>query len=226
MPTRTPLTETAYGSTFQRTVRIFGNALSKILSESFPVTFVNVTDPYGEPPSPEMQNRAQTPAQDGYVTPRENWDGIDPFPDGAANAHTRLSEAALMLPQSPTYHVPAQKTLANPPGNEKDSMAPPISPRGHFNPSSRDLDFILNPPDASSPLDPELQPPFMAQQLTESQSPAGATEWVQPKASTETGREVAFLLRHFSEATGQWHVHHPPSLIVFVLTVAGWTSST
>lgn len=90
------------------------------------------------------------------------------------------------------------------PNQMRISMAPPTSPSLSVT-SNNNINFLLNPPASSlSPIDPNLHSsagprnsPFHSRSVVSQ---------TRTDVNVETDREVAFLLRHFSESPGQWSV--------------------
>ncbi|KAL9046493.1 MAG: hypothetical protein Q9214_000684 [Letrouitia sp. 1 TL-2023] len=161
------------------------------------VTFVNIIDPYADPPSPETSDQLQLSADDVYDPEEVEWDSTYTFGASSSKPHTRgleaLSTAALYIPQetdmvhqSSSFAEPTQQTLASLPSNGKDSMVPPTSSQAPLSSSNRTLEYILNPPsNTSPPIDPSLEPSFDTQQSSQFQTPPNATDWAQPKAGTQ-----------------------------------------
>ncbi|KAI9724777.1 MAG: hypothetical protein M1812_000053 [Candelaria pacifica] len=190
------------------------------------VTFVENSDPYGQPSSPE--NEALPASPETYVLERSNnatWDVTDhlQLPSDTAPMHglEALSAAASgdhysflpsNVPPKPNRlrrQVSVGVSDSVQAGSTSDSTPLSMGPLGSPPASSsNNINFILNPsPSATSPpIDPTLLSPF--------EPPASSYASTSPTMRRQTSgtptegivddHEVAFLLRHFSEAPGQW----------------------
>lgn len=97
------------------------------------------------------------------------------------------------------------------PTQPRTSMPPPTSPSVSIS-SNNNINFLLNPSSISPPIDPNLQSPLGNREtsITTPSSRSIPSEF-RIDTKTETEHEVAFLLRHFSEAPGQWLVSRSES---------------
>lgn len=185
------------------------------------VTFVNVSDPYATPSSPELDETAPESSQPLHGQEGAGAEAGEIQNTGLMDAQTlgleALSAAALYTPsaaalQEPTsYSVDALDCLDPIPASN-ETFAPgetspqPRSPLG----LPKSLDLILNPTSTSPPtIDPHLQSYKVHQYVPDTFRGYNADRGSHPKASTETDQKTAFLLRHFSEVTGRWYVHRP-----------------
>ena len=179
------------------------------------VTFVNILDPYATPPTPDLEERLQDPETSPYELHREDWEMEHDY--HSTDAQTRgleaLSAAALFIPPEanmlpPSIDYPENNFQnSHSPHGERENLTTPLTPQTPITSSNRNLDFILNPSSAMSPqIDPNLQPPDVS--AGDEYLRRSPNEWhLQPRVGTEICTKVAFLLRHFSEVTGQWYVN-------------------
>lgn len=218
--TRIRSTATMSGYRYLRRVRYFSTTALLVYPLNDSVTFVNVSDPYSVPSSPEP-DRTPTEAWNSlHEQDNEATEANDAEESGSSEAHTRgleaLSTAALYLPPE---DITLQESVTYQGGDFEDMNMTTVggevyAPTGllpprqsALAPPSRDLDLILNPASSlASAIGPSLQtsdsdqgPPAAFQRYSTSR---GAH-----KASTETNQKTAFLLRYFSEVTGRWYVH-------------------
>lgn len=109
------------------------------------------------------------------------------------------------VPFNQPDNPPSLTSIASP-THGRSTMPPPVSPSASVS-SSNNITFLLNP-SMSPPVDPNLQSPPADRR----ESPFTATSLAsqelnsdpRPDINVETGHEVAFLMRHFSEGPGQW----------------------
>ncbi|RDL41123.1 uncharacterized protein BP5553_01102 [Venustampulla echinocandica] len=170
------------------------------------VTFCNVTDPFNMEPTPELEC---PPATASASTPI-----VAPQIEERASinyAHYDQAHGLEALSTIATSNIHYARPLPIPEQASLDATASPHS--------SNNLNFILNPagPEgsaslASPPLDPALVVP-----ISNSNKGNGPFPVEDP--------EVAFLLRHFGETTGQWmdlfdlgcyFAHHIPVLAISI----------
>ena len=103
-----------------------------------------------------------------------------------------------------TTHDP-RVTPQSPPSS-RHAMLPPESPSASIISANNNINFLLNPSNSMSPvIDPSLQSSVDNSTLTSSPT-ASSKSRTETKADqpVESDHEVAFLLRHFAEAPGQW----------------------
>lgn len=94
------------------------------------------------------------------------------------------------------------------PNHVRNAIPAPASPSTSVSSSNNNINFLLNPSNSlSPPIDPNLHPtsdnresPFTPTSLPH----AGHLVDLGPNVNVESDHEIAFLLRHFSEAPGQW----------------------
>ena len=115
----------------------------------------------------------------------------------------------VMMP-SPIHYMPhdSRAGLQSPP--TRHAMLPPGSPSTSINSTNNNINFLLNPTNSMSPvIDPSLQSPMDHRDSSVTVSPLVSQKSKQDSNSksdqpVESDHEVAFLLRHFAEAPGQW----------------------
>ncbi|KAL8917880.1 MAG: hypothetical protein Q9208_007703 [Pyrenodesmia sp. 3 TL-2023] len=180
------------------------------------VRFVNVSDPYASPSSPEPDETALNSLLSLHGSEGAGADAGEGHDTESMEAQTRgleaLSAAALYTPsasafQKPTpYPVDALDYLDPIPSSD-ETFAPGVpssqtqSPLGLPN----SLDLILNTTPTSPPtIDPDLQSHEVNQHVCNTSRRFNPARGSHHKASTETDQKIAFLLRHFSEVTGRW----------------------
>lgn len=106
----------------------------------------------------------------------------------------------------------------------RSAMPPPASPSASTSPTNN-INFLLNPSSISPPIDPNLQSPLNNREASiTTPSLRSIPSEFRTDSRAETEHEVAFLLRHFSEASGQWYV--PTASFVDDANLLGWTSLT
>lgn len=175
------------------------------------VTFVNVSDPYAIPSSPEADETAS-----GDIHLVHESEGASLGPNEAqgtdsTQAHTHgletLSAAALCTPSASTFQEPTTYSV-----DALDYLEPMHTNHETLTPSlPKSLDHILNPTSTSPPtIDPDLQIYDVNEHLPGLFRGYNTARGSNLKASTETDHKTAFLLRHFSEVTGRWYVHRFP----------------
>lgn len=157
------------------------------------MTFVNLTDPYNEPSSPEPEPLVDTPATHSHSS-------FEPYIASPWQGSTHHNG-------SPSIHgLQALSAAAS------SMVDPPTSQPGSAN--SHNLNFILNPlvaSPASLPVDPDLHSPSFPAQVRdfEARSASSTLDQVSHGANhvgngPETQHELAYLLRYFSEGPGLW----------------------
>ena len=203
------------------------SAISPILRESNKdtVTFVNTLDPYADPLSPELDDRLITPERSSSAQHHNGeWDmesqyhhahGLEALSAAAtANAYSYLPSGGSMAGHSMPFTEDDLRPSLQPPTPGHGSVPPPTSPPVSMNSSTNNLTFILNPTSSMTPpIDPNLQSPYEPQGSTYSNGTMASNalgQDMRPEANVETEHEVAFLLRHFAEAPGQWYDFAPP----------------
>ncbi|KAI9695162.1 MAG: hypothetical protein M1820_008868 [Bogoriella megaspora] len=195
------------------------------------ITFMEVTDPYNEPSTPEIDQFAATPGrQEGtsyeqYHTPDWSLNGMyHPTPntnpssthglealsaaasgDHYSYAAPQASMARSELPYSTGAEGTPSIRASTPPRSGLGPMSPPMSMAS----SQNNLNFILNPSSAASPpIDPSLRSPL--ETMPELRRPRSLSstlinrELLSQELQVESDHEIAFLLRHFSEGPGVW----------------------
>lgn len=185
------------------------------------VTFVNVSDPFAETSSPELDGKVSTPGQSPYTQQQQQeWETRDDLQDVSARLSPlglkTLSTAALdkfshvnMIPRLLSYEETDSTSMRLPtPGVENVTAAMSSTPL--ITPIDHNLNIILSSSPAGNPAaDPNLQPAPRAQSdffSRHSKRSARFTSGPRSEVIPETNPEVAFLLRHFSETSGQWFV--------------------
>ncbi|KAJ9664291.1 hypothetical protein H2201_005283 [Coniosporium apollinis] len=157
------------------------------------VTFVNLTDPYNEPSSPEPEPLVDTPATHSHSS-------FEPYVASPWQGSTHHNG-------SPSVHgLQALSAAAS------SMVDPPTSQPGSAN--SHNLNFILNPTissPASLPVDPDLRSPSCPAQTRNYGARSASLTFSQVSHGTdhvnhgpETQHELAYLLRYFSEGPGLW----------------------
>ena len=179
-----------------------------------------MTDPYAEDLDPALTSSPPTSSHG----PRADWG-----PDAAYRSSTSevaahgleaLSAAAsrdqysfmpptsasdhAIMPHPPHYTPYFPQERARSP-TSRHSMLPPETPSTSYNPTNNNINFLLNPSSSLSPvIDPSLQ---SSTEPSSTKSPRTSQESRQESKAEQTAEpdhEVAFLLRHFAEAPGQW----------------------
>lgn len=148
--------------------------------------------------------------RDTYSTPQSMQGpmSLDPsVGNNTAYNHTDIPQPLTSIP-SPNNNDKSRNSTMPP---------PPSSPTASMSPANNKLNFILNPPTSMSPsIDPSLHSPDPRRDspFTTSSMPShGVPGDIRPDTRVETDHEIVFLLRHFSEAPGQWLV---PNLLLFL----------
>ncbi|EEH16200.2 hypothetical protein PABG_06287 [Paracoccidioides brasiliensis Pb03] len=115
--------------------------------------------------------------------------------------NTASSQAELPAPLALTVSV-------NP---TRPSMPAPTFSSASISSPNNNINFILNPSTSTfSPIDPNLQSsPHHSKMALSASTPSGSKELnsglgAEVGVDVESDRKIAFLLRHFSEAPGQW----------------------
>lgn len=188
------------------------------------------SDPYGQLSSPDTEGLLASP--DDCLAARSgssNWDVEDKFqllPDitpthglealsAAASGDHFLPNSEILPPEQGMLRcqVSLGRSASPQPRPSPDSQplsitAPLVSPLASM-PASNNINFILNPlsSEMSPPIDPSLLSPSL-QRASPSYTSVPTfnrdrTYGLRPEASLDD-HEVSFLLRHFSEAPGQW----------------------
>ncbi|KAI9707378.1 MAG: hypothetical protein M1836_000339 [Candelina mexicana] len=192
------------------------------------VTFVENSDPHGQPSSPESDALPTSPENSISERFDDSQSHLQPEapPSSVAPLHGLqvLSAAAsgdhycFPLPIVP----PVPNMLRHPdfgasdsaearpqPDSIPSSVAPSMSP-------SNNINFILNPAPAaeSPPINPSLLSPFEHPALSYARSSPllRHDSWKKSVEASVDDHEIAFLLRHFSEAPGQWLEYSSVSL--------------
>ena len=194
------------------------------------VTFVDNSDPYAEPLSPDLDGTATTPSQKDvspqYHSQSNEWDLGDnfhaPVEEAQASGLHALSVAASSdqhpfppsLPSDPSssthpmdFTAPEGTQKMHPHGRiAQPPMSTDASPPGSL--SSPNINFMLNPSNhISPPVDQDLQSaagPTSHSFSSGSRTSRAVLADLRPDANVETDHEIAFLLRHYSEQPGQW----------------------
>ena len=183
------------------------------------VTFINTSDPYNDPLSPELDGMSGTPTQSSPSFdhhPNGAWPSTDNIQqsNGMPSTHglQALSAAATREHLEYMSHngphrssILAHTDHLHSPTPSISTMEPPISPPVSI--SNHNINFILNHPAASSPpIDPNLQSPFTPSEGFTHRVSLTHHPQVCPhiEADAEEAHEIAFLLRHFSEGPGYW----------------------
>ncbi|KAL8728283.1 MAG: hypothetical protein Q9181_005398 [Wetmoreana brouardii] len=181
------------------------------------VTFVNVRDPYALSSSPELDE-----------DPDEDLVSLGDQETGNPGAeHTRYtptdqtSTSGLEALSAAALHIPSEAGVAQDsvPFTREDLenlQSPPmengVSPQmdASLAPPSGNLEYILNPASTvPQPIHPNLESLEGEYDMTTDYRRLPKARMSQAKASTETSHNSAFLMRHFSEATGKWYVEDP-----------------
>lgn len=189
------------------------------------VTFVNVTDPFAETSSPELDGKMSTQAQSPYIQQqKQEWETRDGLQDISARPSplglATLSAAALYnsphantIPRLLSFNEETSSTSIrlSTPGVENVTAAMSSTPL--MTPVSNNVNMALNPSSAGSPAtDSSLQVPPRAQSDIFSRGSKSSRKFISKPRSEiipEKEPEIAFLLRHFSETSGQWFVKRP-----------------
>ena len=186
------------------------------------VSFWNTTNPYTDPLSPDIDHHFAFPEHTAIGEHRDdNWDGHNQYsmhtePFGHTGGLEALSAAATA--NSYPYMLPkaeAKRKTTSFDESESPQIGRPTIPRGRvtpgqlppesMGPSNNNINFILNPTASMNPaIDPNLAshytPTKPADNLPQSQttSPNQRSD-----GNGDPEHEVAFLLRNFSEVSGQ-----------------------
>ncbi|KAF1951690.1 hypothetical protein CC80DRAFT_553061 [Byssothecium circinans] len=167
------------------------------------VTFINTTNPYLDPFTPEFDNMST--ASGDSPAPFEPRPSITswPTPNNLHSVTSAPSNTGLeMFPTSaPMCFTPELDAL--PPLERSSSGTPistPVSLASHFHPYLTHSASMTPPP-----IDPRLGSPFDAEiprsssLSTSKRTPSSASDLM-----TERDHEIAFLMRYFSEGPGYW----------------------
>ena len=214
----------AYGWTYRKTVRNRTGRKHRKTEQSL-VTFMEVTDPYNEPLTPELERMATTPGR--LDTPYPDWPlngtyqstqntntspthGLEALSAAASGDHYSYAapQASMARPDLP-YSSAAEQTSSMQTSASPRAGLGPMSPPMSMTSSQNNLNFILNPSStASPPIDPSLRSPFETMENLRRQT-SGSSQTLSadvpaPDPPVEADHEIAFLLRHFSEGPGLW----------------------
>lgn len=183
------------------------------------VTFINITDPYNDSHSPELDRILTTPTQSPASFDQNS---NTPWPGGGEIIHTtgtpsthKLQALSAIATREHLEYMSsndnqmsvdlnrAERALHAPAGSATDqAVSPPVSVSNH------NLDFILNHPAVPSPsIDPNLPSPFIptSESLHSRSSLSHHTQMsLRIEDHAERDHEIAFLLRYFSEGPGYW----------------------
>ncbi|KAL9075638.1 MAG: hypothetical protein Q9157_003925 [Trypethelium eluteriae] len=194
------------------------------------VTFMEVTDPYNEPLTPELERMVTTPGRadtpyDQFHSPEwslngayqhtpntnvSSTHGLEALSAAASGDHYTYAapQASMARPDLP-YTSTADRTptmrSSTPPRSGLGPMSPPMT----MSSTQNNINFILNPSSAASPpIDPSLRSPYETLSDLRRQRPASShttsADFLSPDSHPETDHEIAYLLRHFSEGPGLW----------------------
>lgn len=183
------------------------------------VTFINTSDPYNDPLSPELDGMSGTPTQSSPSFDHHSngaWPSTDNIQqsNGMPSTHRLQALSAAATREHLEYmshngphrsSILAHTDHLRSPTPSISTMEPPISPPVSI--SNHNINFILNHPAASSPpIDPNLQSPFTPSEEFTHRVSSTRHSQVCPHIETdaEEAHEIAFLLRHFSEGPGYW----------------------
>ncbi|KAL1982656.1 hypothetical protein VTN96DRAFT_1026 [Rasamsonia emersonii] len=122
---------------------------------------------------------------------------------GVDHSGTAADGVPFSHPELPTSVPPIHS-----PSETRNAMPPPTSPSASITSSNNNINFLLNPSHSMSPpIDPGLPTPVVRRESSYA-SASVASRSVAPdlrqEVHVETDHEIAFLLRHFSEAPGLW----------------------
>lgn len=179
-----------------------------------------MSDPYAISSSPELEGTSIEPSYPSYEQGKGEAENFEAQHTDSTEAHAHgleaLSAAALYMP---SQDAPLQESIPYQVDGFEDMDVAPMD-EGAFTStaspqtqtlllsSSRDLDLILNPASSlPATIDPSLQPIESCQGVPDTSRAYNTARGPHLKASTETNRTIAFLVRHFSEVTGRWYVH-------------------
>ncbi|MCJ1271014.1 hypothetical protein MMC22_010913 [Lobaria immixta] len=181
-------------------------------------TFVNVSDPFAETPSPELDGKVSTPGQSPCVQQQQQeWETRNDLQDVSARLSPlgleTLSTAALdkfphvnMIPRVLSYEEETDSTSMRLPTPGVENVTAAMSSTPLITPV--DLNIILSSSPAGNPAaDPSLQSAPRARSDVFSRHSNRSPRFTsKPRSEVipETKPEIAFLLRHFSETSGQW----------------------
>ncbi|KAI9766473.1 MAG: hypothetical protein M1835_007182 [Candelina submexicana] len=184
------------------------------------VTFVDNSDPCGQLSSPESdalptsrassvperfddsQSHLQPEAPPSSVAPLHGLQALSAAASGDYYCFPLpiVSPVPSML-RHPDFDTGDSAEARPQPDSIPSSVAPSTS-------SSNNINFILNPSPAAelSPINPSLLPRFEhpASSYAHSSPPLRHDSWKKSVEASVDDHEIAFLLRHFSEAPGQW----------------------
>ncbi|PWY90738.1 Zn(II)2Cys6 transcription factor [Aspergillus heteromorphus CBS 117.55] len=192
------------------------------------VIFVDNSDPYaedleaalGESEAAILAANSQTRAWSAHRTLSADGEthGLEALSTVAA--HDRLSYPSVSIDHpsisptdnsAPFSNVPPPLSSGSSPTQIRGTIAPLVSPPLSItstNNHNNNINFLLNPSQSRSPpVDPHIQhaPQRRSSSLTSrTAAPRTTSSDAKPDVSPETDREVAYLLRHFSEVPGLW----------------------
>ncbi|PGH17877.1 hypothetical protein AJ79_00776 [Helicocarpus griseus UAMH5409] len=195
------------------------------------VTFVDNSDPYAEELDNSMASSPAPPVSNPQTLA---WNTNDEFHhsssmDGQTHGLEALSAAATRetYPLQQTQSVPLHPamnrnniafsqselptSLASMPSSNhiRSTMPVSTSPPTSISSPNNNINFLLNPPASlSPPIDPDLQsPPEQNNSPFATTAPSasrGLSSDSRVDIEAESDHEIAFLLRHYSEAPGLW----------------------
>ena len=187
---------------------------------SLAVTFYNTSNPYTDPGTPDLESMMSTQLQSPYVQQQPaHWNMDHHLQDQSAQLHSHGLEA---LSAAALYAPPEAKMIPKPLSIDRRHFDSPFGspspkheqglhtiPSPSTVPSGKNLNFLLNPPDAmDSPIDPSL---MSTPAISVPPPSSGTASENVPKADVEGEAEsehkVAYLLRHFSESPGKWCIN-------------------
>lgn len=139
--------------------------------------------------------------------------GLEALSTAASRDHYSFLQPPLpadsgMVRNANPFNHPEMQHASQSPNQVRNTMPPPTSPSASITSSNNNINFLLNPSTSlSPPIDPNLQSPMDNREssfTSASLASRGLAADLRPDVQVETDHEVAFLLRHFSEAPGQW----------------------
>lgn len=166
------------------------------------VTFINIVDPYNIEPSPEPTNfeaTAETHAsvEHGEIIPKGGaWQYESMISsESPVSGLDALSAAARGHYYQPRHSRDSRSSLAQ----DSSSVDTPM-----FLSGSQDLRFILNSDEPAMNLESSEQRSITACSPIDPELTRTGTSDTAPVTGLVAEREMAFLLRRFSETTGHW----------------------
>lgn len=182
------------------------------------VTFINTTDPYNDPLSPEeLGVTADTPSQSNASHDQQagfDWDHPNSTPAEPRAPSTEGLHALSIAASAEQYgHIRTRASITDRPASTipttpaQSAFDQAVATPASVTSSTNNINFILNhPSQATPPIDPHLRSPHTSSVDGYTPRPRftrrRTSNIIDPSPVLE--HEVAFLLRYFSEGPGLW----------------------